>query len=218
MQKFQRCLGICSKFLGVLIDDKLNWKMHINDISGKISRGIAIIVKARKLINTESLKCLYYSFIYPYLTYGNQIWGSTYKSNLEKIYVLQKKAMRIITGSPPRCHSEPLFKNLGLLKLEDINTYLIGMFMYRIYKGYVPSLLQGIFTSNEDYHNYSTRQACHLHLPLVHTDLGKFSIKYRGALVWNDILQSGISLDCSEPCFKKSLKRMFIEKYEDSSA
>ena len=85
--------------------------------------------------------------------------------------------------------------------------------MYRVYKGNVPALLQEIFTSNEDYHNYSTRQAGHLHLPLVRTDLGKFAIKYRGALIWNDILQSGISLVISEPCFKKSLKCMLMEKY-----
>ena len=79
------------KFLGVWIDDQLNWKTHIYNISGKISRGIAIIVKARKFINTEGLKCLYHTFIYPYLTYGNHIWGSTYKSKLDKIYVLQKR-------------------------------------------------------------------------------------------------------------------------------
>ena len=63
----------CSKFLGVFIDEKLNWKRDINYVSGKISRGIGDILKARKLSNRDSLITLYHSFIYPYYTYCNHV-------------------------------------------------------------------------------------------------------------------------------------------------
>ena len=60
-----------SKFLGVIIDNKLSWKDHISFVCSKIARGIGVIIKTRKLLRSESLKCLYYSFIYPYKIYCN---------------------------------------------------------------------------------------------------------------------------------------------------
>ena len=80
-----------SKFLGVHIDNKLNWKMHIDYVSGKIARGIGILIKARKVLSNECMTNLYYAFIYPYLIYCNHIWGNTYKSTLSKLQILQKK-------------------------------------------------------------------------------------------------------------------------------
>ena len=60
-----------SKFLGVIIDNKLSWKDHISFVCKMIARGIGVIIKARKLFRSESLKCPYYSFIYPYMIYCN---------------------------------------------------------------------------------------------------------------------------------------------------
>ena len=65
-----------TKFLGVIIDCQLTWKYHINYISGKIEKSLSIIIKARKLLDQETLITLYYSFIYPCLCYCNQVWGN----------------------------------------------------------------------------------------------------------------------------------------------
>ena len=56
-----------TKFLGVIIDYKLNWKKHISYIIGKIAKWIGVITNARKLLDKEILVTLYYTFIYPYL-------------------------------------------------------------------------------------------------------------------------------------------------------
>ena len=76
-----------TKFLGVYLDNKLNWKKHIAYVSG----GIGLIIKARKLLNSDALITLYYSFIFPYLSYCNHIWGATYATNLQKLVIQQKK-------------------------------------------------------------------------------------------------------------------------------
>ena len=80
-----------SKFLGVIIDDKLNWKDHVSFVCRKVARGLGVIIKARKVLRNESLKNLYYSFIYPYLIYYNQVWGSACKTNIESLFILQKR-------------------------------------------------------------------------------------------------------------------------------
>ena len=61
------------KFLGVFVDEKLDWKEHIHIISGKISRSIGIISKSRFYLSRETLFKLYFTLVYPYLYYGNII-------------------------------------------------------------------------------------------------------------------------------------------------
>lgn len=65
-------------FLGVMIDDKLNWKSHINHVASKMSMFIAILYKAQHFLNQKSLCALYYSLIIPYITYCVEVWGNAY--------------------------------------------------------------------------------------------------------------------------------------------
>ena len=87
---------VAKAFFGILIDDKLTWKQHIAYTSGKISRGIGMIIKARQYLNKQGMISLYYSFIYPYLTYCSHIWGFTYKTSLIRFTMLQNKVIKII--------------------------------------------------------------------------------------------------------------------------
>ena len=196
------------KFLGVLIDNKLTWKQHIAYVSGKIARGIGMIIKARQYLNKQGLISLYYSFIYPYLTYCNHIWGSTSKTSLKRLTTLQNKAVRIIAHARWRASSDPIYKHLNIMKLAHINTYLIGRFMFRISIGKVPESLTSLLKKNSDYHSYSTRIADLYHVPCVKLDLSKTGIKYRGTSIWNLIALEEINLEVSEAVFKKNLIRM----------
>ena len=103
----------------------------------KVARGLGVIIKARKVLQKGSLISLYYSFKYPYLIYCNQIWGSACKTQIESLFILQKKALRIITGVHPRSPSEPLFRQLKFLNYENIFKYLVGRLIYRVYHGEV---------------------------------------------------------------------------------
>ena len=103
---------------------------------------------------------------------------------------------------------EPVYKAMGILKFIDINKYLIARFMYRYCNDLVPELFQTYFISNYEYHDYTTRQAHHFHIPKVKTDLAKTGIKYRGAIVWNFILHKSIYPDTSEAIFVKFLKKI----------
>ena len=65
------------KFLGVIIDSKLNWAAHILYIKNKIAKSIGIFFKIRNLLDKHSLRNMYFTFIYPYLIYCVEIWGNT---------------------------------------------------------------------------------------------------------------------------------------------
>ena len=79
---------------------------------------------------TRTKLALYYSLIYPYITYCNSTWSSTYVSNLNRIFYLQKRAVRAITNSDYRAHSAPLFVKLGIVDIFQINSFKISKFMF----------------------------------------------------------------------------------------
>jgi len=81
-----------TKFLGVIIDEKLDFKNHIKHVQAKISKGIGILCRAKKYFDVKTLTELYYSFIHPYLNYCVEIWGSTFVTALDPLVKLQKKA------------------------------------------------------------------------------------------------------------------------------
>ena len=201
----------CSKFLGVFIDDQLIWKRHISHISNKVAKGIGILIKARRVLSRASLIQLYYSFVYPYLNYCIHVWGSTYITNLNRLIILQKKAVRIICNVKAREHTAPLFKELNLLKVAEISTYALGCFMFRYIRRETPEVFDEFFEHNSDIHNYYTRQVSELHVPSVKSNLGKMGARCRGVSVWNTIMRHRIETNVTEYTFKRKLKMMLID-------
>ena len=198
-----------TKFLGVIIDNRLCWKDHILYISGKIARGIGVILKARKYLMKDSLITLYYSFVYPYLIYCNHVWGLSCQTYIKTLILLQKRIIRIIAGISRRAHTDPIFNQLKLLKCNYINTYLIGRLMYRIHNGNI-TLFHAYFKKNKEVHQYNTRQTNHYHVPCVKTELGKSALRFHGVLIWNKILNLGMDPKISEYEFSKLLKQYLI--------
>ena len=88
-----------TKFLGIIIDQRLSWKSHLSFASKKISKTVGIIAKARYYLSSKLLLTLYFSLVYPYLTYRNVAWSSTYCSNLNCIHLLQKRNVRLISNA-----------------------------------------------------------------------------------------------------------------------
>ena len=84
--------------------------------------------------------------MYPFLTYAIIAWGNTYSTTLKPFYVLQKKALRLMTISKFDEHSSPLFKTLNIIKLHDLVSYQIAMFMYKFKNRLLPLVFNNFFT------------------------------------------------------------------------
>ena len=109
-------------FLGVILDENLSRKPHILNIG--------IIYKASFCLPSTVLVTIYYSLIYPYLMYCVSVWGSTYQSNLKRIFLLQKKLVRIISKASFDAHNGLLFKDLEILEFHDIFQYHTGKLVF----------------------------------------------------------------------------------------
>jgi len=134
-----------TKFLGIYIDESLTWKPHINYISNKLSKSIGMIYKSSYYLPQEVKLSLYYSLVYPYLTYCNCVWSSTYPSNLNRIFLFQKCIVRIISSSSYLAHTEPLFSKLKILDIFKLYSFFMATFMYKYINKLLPPLFSNIF-------------------------------------------------------------------------
>ena len=124
-QKQLECRGFV-EYLRVLIDYKLSWNNHIDTILLKISRTVGLLLKLRHFVPFSTLISIYHSLIAPYLWYGLIAWGQASKSQLNKLLVLQKHALRFIHFAKPRDHAIPLFINTKILPINFLYYQLLS--------------------------------------------------------------------------------------------
>ena len=101
----------------------------------------------------------------PYTTYCNSKWSSTYVSNLNRIYYLQKRAVRAVTNSDYRAHTASLFSKLKILDNFQVNTLDIAKFMFRYHNNLLPPLFLNLFMTNRTAGNYVPVKSKLQHLP-----------------------------------------------------
>src|SRR6218665_872044 len=178
---------ITTKFLGVYVDQHLTWKEHIKHISNKIEKNVGIIARSSYLLPQTIRIKLYYSLIFPYLTYCNVVWASNYKSRLSRLVILQKRAIRVVARVSSREHTGPIFSRLKILNIEQIKTFQVGEFMYKYHHGLLPLAFMGFFKFSTEIHSYFTRNAGAYSTQFFPSNTRLFSIKHVGFLTWNKL-------------------------------
>ena len=198
------------KYLGIMFDSHLKWKEHVKLVSNKVKRGIGIISKTRLFVSQSILFLinLYYTLIYSFLNYGITAWGNTYPSTTQPLLLFRKRALRLITFSGYREHTNPLFIKFEILKFHDLVEYNNALFVFN------SEVFNNFFTPVNLQHNYRTRLASKssFSLPKARTKYGKFSIRFAGTQIWNSVDES-IKKTTSISNFKIQMKQFLINLY-----
>ena len=160
--------------------------------------------KARRHLDKKSLLSLYYSYIYPYLTYCIEVWGCAAKSHLQSLFLLQKKIVRIMTFAPYLEHSAPIFKFLELLPIEKVFISRVAIVMFKITCDMLPETMAKLYSKNKDYHAHDTRGKNLLRIPA-----GTKIFSFNSARIWNAIC-SKIDVKVSLVKFKLNLKKYML--------
>ena len=95
------------KYLGLILDGRLTWKHHISELSKKLNRSIGVLYKLKKYCPESVLKSIYFSLVHSYLSYGIVVWGEAAALYTNRLRLLQKKAIRIITNSDYSANTKP---------------------------------------------------------------------------------------------------------------
>ena len=119
--------------------------------------------------------------------------------------------IRIITSSPYRAHTDPLFVANKMLDVYNINDYMVSIFMYKNIDSDVPTLFSSFYQKHNSIHGHDTRKSDDLIVPKTRINLRKFSIRINGSLIWNTI-PIAIRNSKSLVAFKKALKEFLLHK------
>ena len=144
------------KYLGIFIDENLNWKIHINEISTKPVKDNPMLSKLRHFVNKDILLSVYYGIFHSHLAYLCLVWGQA-KFSLNRITLLQKRAIRILHSAAYRDHTSPLFHRYKVLKFVDLVSLENCKFVYKCFDDEAFSLFSNHLKLTASSHSYCTR-------------------------------------------------------------
>ena len=198
-----------TKFLGVIVDQNLTWKEHVNLISKKINSGLFVLNRIKSMFPHRALRTLYLSLIHCHLIYGILAWGNSIYVN--KLFLLQKRAMRTINNMPYRSHTDPLFRKEKILKIKDIYNWQVSVFVHKYkHTKTLPLSFIDYFPSRQ--RNILTRQCNDIYTRIPRTNFSKSSFYHNAPKVWNG-LTSDLKNISKHSLFSQNLKKMMFENY-----
>ena len=177
------------KYLGVTLDHFLNWNINTNSLCSKLSSANGVISKLRHYLPISTLIEIYYALFFSHLNYSCQIWGQNFNHNVERVFILQKRCLRLITFSDFNAPSSEIFARLNLLKVSDLIQLRNITLVHDILNNKCPIRVSNVFSLNYYQHNHQTRgNVNHLLVrPSFRTFMyGTNSITYKSILQWNE--------------------------------
>ena len=147
------------KILGILLDNKLNFKEHIEYVRSRISRSIYTLKQMRNILDSRHLKLLFFSYIKSHVDYSDLFYCLTNKKTIYPLEIIYKKAIRIISGADYRAHTKPLFIENKILPIKENSEFNILKLMYRCDRGNFPNCIKDFWRKNRDVSGREGRNA-----------------------------------------------------------
>ena len=147
-----------------------------------------------------------------HIIYGIRLWGNAYQKHIQKLEVVQKKAIRAITGAKYNDASSPLFRHLKIMKFKDLHDMYIQHFVYEFVNDSLPKSLSHIFEYNRDIHRHNTRHSNDPRPLKAISDIMRRSLLCRGPILWID-LNIDIRNSRTKHIFKKRVMQNYLQTY-----
>jgi len=198
------------KYLGVILDDKLNWKPQIEKLVTQLSKSCGMLFKLKHYTIISVLKSVYFALFHYYLTYSIFNWGRAKKTTLLPLIRLQNKAVKTLEYNKTK--TTVLYFKHKILEIPDLLQLSVAQFMYSFYNGGLPNHFDNYFAEIASVHKYQLRLASlqKYYLPRMKTSLGQLSLKYIGPKIWSNILEK---LKSSSPySFGKKYKKVLLSR------
>ena len=173
----------------------------------------------KNLLNYESLKSIYYALFHSNIIYGLPIWSCTNQSNLNLIFKMQKKAIRIVSNSSYNAHTEPLFKKCTILPLEKLVTFFNLQIMQHYKQGFLPPSFNNTWLTNQERRNeeiqITLRNDQLLTVPFVRLTSSTKQPLFLLPKTWLEFTNENVKIIRNKLEFKTSLKKHLISELDD---
>ena len=198
-----------TRFLGVMIDDKLSWKQHTNMVLSKTRSSLSAITKIANYLNTSCLISLYHSLIESHIRYCASAYVHRQSSILKKIQSVCNRFIRRVFHRGNREKIDDLFKEHRLLRVVDLAKFELCNMMFSCHIGELPSSLNSLFQANP---NSNSRNKDNFFIPFVSKSISQESIAVCGPKAWNS-LPDDIKNSKSNSEFRSKLKQYILSSY-----
>ncbi len=177
------------KCLGIYLDERLAFDVHIEKLCKKICAGIGVLRRIKPFVPRDSLLKLYKSLIQPYFDYCSPLWDTCAKTLKDNLQTLQNRAARVISGENYDVRSEDILQSLKLDSLDVRRKKLKSVLLYKVLNGIsAPCLRENLVRLNVLPRGYELRDSeTDLKLPKPKTNFLKRSFQYSASTLWNDL-------------------------------
>ena len=186
------------KFLGLMIDNNLTWNHQVDLILRRLSSSCYAFNYIKYTLSIDTLKLIYFAHVQSIMSYGIIFWGTSTKAS--KIFILQKKILRIIFNIKPKDSCRKLFMDNQIMTFYSLYLYLLILFVANN---------KCLFDSNNAFHQYYTRAYKNLHFPSIRLMKYAKGPYVNGIKVFNHLPINIKKLEYSSVKFKKALKNFF---------
>lgn len=195
------------KFVGHHLDEYLSWDFHINHVSSKLASANYAIARTKNFLPQNIRLTLYNSLFKSHMEHGILAWGGLNQGKLKKITILQKKAVRNITGKNFRSHTDPLFSKLKILKFSDLFQFNASVFMYKYTNKLVPESYADMFLPL-----HGSNRTNSYKIDIIKSNYLSQFPSYFLPKIWN---KNNITLKNlgSTNCFKNALRKDILNSY-----
>ena len=213
----------CHKLLGVHIDNRLSWEVHVDKLCSKLRNRLFLFNNIKCLLPTYARTMYFDGMVQPVIDYGCTIWGSCQKQYLQRVHKLLKIFGRSILDVKDKrqISTVSLFQKLGWLPLNERIKYFKCVQMYNIMRESSPHYLKSNFKLVSSVHERCTRQsiANKLYIPRFKTNYGKQTFKYTGAVLWNELkdeIKNAQTVETFKALYMQSIKETIysVEHFE----
>ena len=188
------------KYLGIIIDENLNWDEQFKRVRSKINTGLMSLKRLKNIPPQSQLCCVYYGLVESHLRYGDVVWGSLNKSKIIALQRLQNRACCIIENAKIKDNW-----SRSWLNVENIIRYDRDIMTYKIMNKLCPEKFFNKFLPRSSVSKYNTRHCRDLQIPRYRTEFAKIGFHYSALKAWNDLPAELRELP-TQNSFKKQLK------------
>ena len=177
-----------AKYLGVLLDENLNWREHIRTVSAKASRAVGFLKYSKQYLSLTAVKILYTIIVEPHFQYCCSVWGCCNATEIQLLQKLQNRAARIVTNSSFDAVIKPMFESLGWKTIQQLMDRQSKIVTFKFLKSLAPKYLCELFNRNSACSSGNLRNTnTDVWLPRKNTVIGQKAFSFRGANIWNSL-------------------------------
>jgi len=167
--------AIVTKYLGVYIDENLDWKLHIKEVCQALRKYVGVFYKLNQKLPIKVLKMLYFALIYPRILYAIEIYANTYATYLHDLFVLNNRILRIIQRKPLHVNTSDLYRLFNTLPVHKLFQYQLILHSHaiRFNSESLPKFFPINNLQNNDIHTHNTRSSQDFHRLAITTIYGK---------------------------------------------